>query len=55
MICISCNIRGLGVGPKFRALKNFLLTNRTYIYFFQETMAVGTKACEFFLKFLKDW
>ena len=42
-------------GPKFRALKNFILTNRDDVYFFQETMNLGTKACELILRILKDW
>ena len=55
MICISFNIRGLGAGPKFRALKHFFLNNKADIYFIQETMERSFKACEFFLKFLRDW
>ena len=55
MICISVNIRGLGGGPKYRALKSFLDNNREDIYFFQETMNLGSKACEIILRILRDW
>ena len=55
MIHISLNVRGLGGGPKYRALKNFMLNNKAYAYFFQESMNLGTKSCEIILRTLKDW
>ena len=55
MICISFNVRGFGGGPKFRALKKLFLNNIVNVYFIQETMNLGTKACELILRILKYW
>ena len=50
MICLSYNVRGLWGGLKFQALNN-----KENIYFFQDTLNLGSKDCEVILIILKEW
>lgn len=52
---ISMNIRGLGVAPKFLALKNIFLSALLKIIFIQETMHSSTVTLAFFRKMFPSW